>query len=319
MASPPPDLVARFRSDLTRLAGEEPGRIGVALSGGPDSLALLVLASAAFPGEVAAATVDHGLREESASEAALAGEACAALGAPHRILKVSVPRRASVQAAAREARYGALGDWAAQEGVAVLLTAHHLDDQAETLLMRLQRGSGVAGLAGVRARTRLDKGLLLCRPLLSWRRSELADIVDASGLVAVDDPSNSNDAYDRVRMRRFIAQAEWLDSAPLARSAGALADANEALDFATRSLAGTYMREDGGVVTLLPAGLPDEIVRRLLLQALRGVAEDAAPRGEQLTDLILRLRAGGTVTLAGVKCIGGEAWRFQKAPPRRTG
>jgi tRNA(Ile)-lysidine synthase len=121
-----------------------------------------------------------------------------------------------------------------------------------------------------------------------------------------------------VRIRRFMAEADWLDPAPLARSAGALADANEALDFATRSLAEAHMRQGGGVVTLLQAGLPDEIVRRLLLKALKAVAADAAPRGKQVTDLMLRLRAGGTATLAGVKCIGGDVWRFEAAPVHRS-
>lgn len=318
MVPPAPDLVERFRGDLARLAGEEPGRIGVALSGGPDSLALLLLASAAFPDGVAAATIDHGLREESASEASQAWKACAAVGVPHRIIRVIVARRASVQAAAREARYAALADWASEERVTVLLTAHHLDDQAETLLMRLKRGSGVGGLAGVRARTRLDNGLLLCRPLLSWRRSELAGIVEASGLAAVEDPSNSNEAYDRVRIRRAMADAEWPDPAPLARSAAALAEANEALDFAARALAATHIVRSGGEATLRPADLPDELVRRLLLQALKSVVADAAPRGEQLTDLMLRLRAGRTATLAGVKCTGCDVWRFEPAPPRRS-
>jgi tRNA(Ile)-lysidine synthase len=311
--------VDRFRRDLVPLAGEEPGRIGVALSGGPDSLALLLLASAAFPGAVSAATVDHGLRPGSASEAALAGEACAGLNVPHRILEVSVPRRASVQAAAREARYGALKSWAREEGVAVLVTAHHLDDQAETLLMRLQRGSGVAGLAGVRARTTLEEGLLLCRPLLSWRRSELADIVQASGLTAVEDPSNSDEAFDRVRVRRALSQASWLDPLTLARSAAALADANEALEFVARELAASHIQRIGDAATLRPENLPDELVRRLLLHALRAVAGDAAPRGDQVGDLMLRLLAGGTATLAGVKCTGGDHWRFEPAPPRRSG
>jgi tRNA(Ile)-lysidine synthase len=185
--------------------------------------------------------------------------------------------------------------------------------------MRLQRGSGVAGLAGVRARTRIAGGLLLCRPLLTWRRSELAAIVQPSRLTAVEDPSNSDEAYDRVRIRRFMAEAEWLDPVPLARSAGALADANEALDFAARVLAATHMVRSEGAAIFRPEDLPDELVRRLLLESLRAVAADATPRGEQLSDLMLRLRAGGTATLAGVKCTGGDIWRFEAAPPRRSG
>jgi tRNA(Ile)-lysidine synthase len=224
-----------------------------------------------------------------------------------------------VQAAAREARYGALTAWAAAEGTAALLTAHHADDQAETLLMRLQRGSGVAGLAGVRGRTRVGEDLLLCRPLLSWRRSELDEIVRGTGLVPVDDPSNRDEAFDRVRIRRALAGASWIDPEALARSAAALADANEALDFVAAELAETHMGRSGDAALLRPENLPDELVRRLLLKTLREIDQDAAPRGKQVTDLMLRLRAGDTATLAGVKCTGGELWRFERAAPRGIG
>jgi tRNA(Ile)-lysidine synthase len=143
----------------------------VAVSGGPDSLALLLLAHAAMPGLVEAATVDHGLRSESADEAAFVAEICGKLGVPHATLKVTVGA-GNLQAEARAARYAALAGWMAERGLAALATAHHADDQAETLILRLNRGSGVAGLAGVRARglvpgTRLP----LLRPLLGWRRA----------------------------------------------------------------------------------------------------------------------------------------------------
>src|SRR4051812_14140111 len=144
-------LVERFTRDLAALGAVE-GPLTVAVSGGPDSLALLLL-TAAGPMPVLAATVDHRLRAENAGEAAFVADTCRDLGVAHEILPVTVERDGDgLQAAARHARYAALAGWMDRHGATVLLTAHHADDQAETLLMRLQRGSGVRGLAGIRAR-----------------------------------------------------------------------------------------------------------------------------------------------------------------------
>lgn len=315
--SPPADLVARFRADLAALAGPSPGRLAIAFSGGPDSLALLLLAHAAFPGAVAAATVDHGLRPESGAEAARAAALCAALAVPHIVLAVNVPRRASLQAAAREARYAALAGWMRGEALATLLTAHHRDDQAETLMMRLLRGSGAGGLAGVRARAVLADGLALCRPLLGWGRSELGAIVAGAGLEPVRDPSNADEAFDRVRIRRLLAEAAWIDAAALARSAAALAEADDALDRVAASLFAERARLAPGSAAFAPAGIPDELLRRLVRRCLAQVDPAAAPRGDQLTALLARLARGETAALAGILCTGGAEWRFAPAPPRR--
>lgn len=190
---------------------------------------MLLLAHAAFPGEIEAATVDHRLRPDSAGEAALVARLCAERGIPHAVLAVTVPP-GNVQDQARHARYAALEAWMEARRLCALLTAHHMDDQAETLLMRLNRGSGVRGLAGVRARTRVPGGRhLLLRPLLGWRRGELAQVVLASGVRAADDPSNHDPRFDRVRVRQALAEAPWLDVAGLARSAALLAAAEEAV------------------------------------------------------------------------------------------
>jgi tRNA(Ile)-lysidine synthase len=317
---PPPDLVERFRGDLEALAGSA-RTLAVAVSGGPDSLALLLLAAAARPGLVRAATVDHGLREESAGEAEAVGRLCLELGVPHCILRVRVERAGrGLQAAARDARYAALARWMEEQGLDLLLTAHHCDDQAETLLMRLNRGSGVAGLAGVRAVSPLPGGgmkLSLCRPLLGWRRSELREIVDAAGLEAANDPSNGDEAYDRARLRRRLAETSWLDSAALARSAALLAEAEAALEWTAGTLFEARAESGEGAVILSPQGLPPELLRRLVLRCLRSVAPEARPRGEQLVSLIARLQAGGAATLCGIKATGGDRWRFEAAPPRR--
>ena len=319
-AVPSSDPVSRFRRDLEAIAGPL-DQLGVAVSGGPDSLALLLLARTAFPGGVRAATVDHGLRPESADEAEADAGLCRALGVPHSILRARVePSGQGVQAAAREARYAALARWMEAEGLNLLVTAHHADDQAETLLMRLNRGSGVAGLAGVRATGPVpgtDGRLRLCRPLLGWRRSELLAIVDGAGLEPALDPSNADEAYDRARLRRRLGEAPWLDPAALARSAALLAEAEAALDWIAGALFAARVEEKGEAVVLRPNGLPPELLRRLVRRCLVRLAPGAEPRGEPLAALIARLHEGGTGTLCGVKASGGETWRFVMAPPRR--
>ncbi|HTM19329.1 MAG TPA: tRNA lysidine(34) synthetase TilS, partial [Kofleriaceae bacterium] len=175
-----PQEAERFAADLARL-WPEGGRLGLAVSGGPDSLALLLLAQAAIPGRFAVATVNHGLRPEAAGECAMVERVCGERGIPCVTLAVKTGA-GNLQAAARAARYAALAEWAGREGLSAIATAHHADDQAETLLMRLNRASGLAGLAGVRARGVLPEGKLpLLRPLLRWRRAELAAVVTEAG------------------------------------------------------------------------------------------------------------------------------------------
>jgi len=195
-----PSQAERFASDLARLRPED-GRLGLAVSGGPDSLALLLLAHAAIPGRFAVATVNHGLRPEAADECAMVERVCTDRGIACAVLQVELAA-GNLQAEAREARYAALAQWAGREGLAALATAHHADDQAETLVMRLNRASGLAGLAGVRARGIVPGAALpLLRPLLAWRRAELAAIVANAGLEPARDASNADEAYDRVRIR----------------------------------------------------------------------------------------------------------------------
>ena len=311
---PSADQVERFRAELERLAGEIPERIGAAVSGGPDSLALLLLACAAFPDRVEAATVDHGLRPESAAEARFVADLCARLGVPHATLRPDSPIEGNLQSGARRARYALLEGWRRELGLSWVLTGHHEDDQAETLLMRLNRGAGVGGLAGVR-----EANARVLRPLLGWRREELAGIVREAGIEPVDDPSNADERFDRARLRRRMREADWIDPAALARSAAALAEADAALEWAAERLFEQRMRADPDGLRLDPTGLPAELRRRLLLRALRRLEPDAAPRGEEVSRLLATLDGGGTATLAGIKCGGGGLWRFAPAPPRRSG
>jgi tRNA(Ile)-lysidine synthase len=313
MPSAPSDAaVARFRTDFEHLIDIGVGRAGVAVSGGPDSLALLLLCHAAFPGKVSAATVDHGLRPEGAGEAAFVARTCSQLGVPHSILTLERAARGNVSDWARRERYAALDRWVHEAGLSAVLTGHHADDQLETIIMRLNRGSGVGGLAGIRGRN----GRIL-RPLLRWRRSELEEIVRGCGLEPVDDPSNRDDRFDRARLRKELAKADWLDPVAATRSAAALSQAETALEWTANAYFGRRVAELNGVVSFDPRDLPAELLRRLTLRCLTTVNADAAPRGDEIDRLMIGLSEGRIATLADVLCTGGSFWLFSCSPPRR--
>jgi tRNA(Ile)-lysidine synthase len=311
------EVIARFAADLDALVPSG-GNVGVAVSGGPDSLALLLLAAAARPGKVEAATVDHALRAESRAEAEGVAAICKQLGVPHHILTAHWAEQpaANIQARAREMRYALLDEWALRRGLPAVATAHHADDQAETLLMRLARGAGLSGLVGTRKRRLLDGGVHLVRPLLGWRRAELGGIVAASGLTPVDDPSNRDPRHDRTRFRGLIDEAEWANVDRLAASAAWLAEADEALEWMTSALATSRIAPDGAALTLDVHGLPREIQRRLLLRAFDRF-DAKRPRGPDLDRALHALAMGKVKTLSGLKLSGGNPWRLEHAPARR--
>lgn len=285
-------------------------RIGLAVSGGPDSLALLLLAATERPGQVQAATVDHGLRAEARAEAEAVARICAERGVPHEILTVEVT--GSLQAAARSARYAALASWCQAHRLSHLATAHHLDDQAETVLMRLARGAGLAGLSGIRAERALAPGVRLVRPLLGLRKAELEAIVAAAGITPARDPSNDDPRFDRTAARRLLGQTELFDPARIAHSAAILAEAEAALVWATEQIEAERVTPAG----LDPSDLPAELVRRLVLRQFARFG--VAPGGPELARLIGALEAGRAATLGGVKATPGKLWRFAPAPPRRN-
>ena len=332
-AVPPPNAsdpldgaIARFGQDLTRACGVAPaGPVLLAVSGGPDSMAMLVLAHAANRGRIAVATVDHGLRADAVAEAALVADWCAAHRLPHRTLVPAVPiAGASLQAQARGARYALLAAHARAIGAACIATAHHADDQAETFLMRAARGSGLAGLAGVRMRTVIEE-VAVVRPLLDWRRAELRAIVRRLDVPFVDDPANADPRHDRTRFRRLLDANEWLDPPNLARAAAALAEVDADVRAAVDWLWEAHAVVEGDAVRIRHEGLPRELRRRLARRAI-GVVRDAAgidaPAWSDATNiepLLDRLAAGQRATQAGVAVSpsGGE-WRFRGAPPRRS-
>lgn len=291
--------------------------MALAVSGGPDSLALLLLAHAALPGRIEAATVDHRLRAGSAAEAAMVADVCARLGVAHAVLPV-VLAEGNIQAEARAARYAALALWMTERGLAALATAHHADDQAETLLMRLNRGSGVAGLAGVRARGEVPATRLpLLRPLLGWRRAELAEVVAGAGLTAAADPSNADERFDRVRIRQALAHADWLDAGSLAQSAGHLADADSALDWAARREWSEQVEKTELGVSYRPMA-PRAIALRTLTRIVAEFTGEE-PRGSAVARLFDSLTAGQPASIGTlvVRPLPG-GWSFNVAPVRRS-
>lgn len=314
--TPDPEAVQRFAADLDALV-EPNGRVGVAVSGGPDSLALLLLAASARPGLVEAATVDHSIRPKSRGEAEMVARLCGQIGIHHALLPADSRAPATnIQAWARSLRYRLLAGWASERDLKAVATAHHLDDQAETVLMRLARGSGVSGLAAIQPQLPLAGGIDLVRPLLGWQRAELARIPERAGLSPVADPSNADARFDRTRARALLEATDWLDPGRLAAAAANAADAETALGWVARREFEARSARDGDRISLDPSDLPRELRFRLLAEAIDRLGGEA-PRGPKLAAALDKLDAGETTTLAGLKLEGGKRWRLSPAPSRK--
>ena len=314
----------------------------LAISGGPDSTALMLLAARWARGihktrkrapKLIAVTVDHGLRAESAREAAAVKRLARSLGIEHRTVRwTGAKPRTGLQEAARAARYRLLSDAARKAGAPFILTAHTLDDQAETVLIRLTRGSGLTGLAAMQRVTPLGtEGLSLVRPLLDIPKARLIASLKAAKISFAQDPSNSDPRFTRVRVRELMPALgeEGLDARRLVLLARRLKRADAALEAETGRALAALARPGAAPrsVTLDAAGyaaLPDEIGLRLLGRALAPVADGAVGLGKlealkQALDAaqkagIPRFRrslAGAMVTLA-----KGQI-AVEPAPPRR--
>ena len=309
----------------------------LAVSGGPDSVALMWLAAHWRRGRkrgprLIAVTVDHGLRAEAAHEARDVKRLARMLEIEHRTLRWTGPKpKTGIPAAAREARYRLLAKAARTTGATHVATAHTLDDQAETLLMRLLRGSGVAGLAAMAAETERD-GVQLARPLLEISKAQLIATLDAAGITFADDPTNRDPAFTRPRLRALMPALaeEGADAKTLARLAARLARANAAVevlaDGAERFLTLTDSKASrGGYDARAFAALPDEIRLRLLKRAIdRHGHEGPAELGkiEALLAALDRASAEGNSklkqTLAGAAIsLAKGRILIQPAPPRR--
>ncbi|MBX7496868.1 tRNA lysidine(34) synthetase TilS [Qipengyuania sp. 6B39] len=287
-------------------------------------MAMLLLACADLP-DVEVATVNHGLRPEAVGECALVVRICAELAVPCTVIDVSL-ERGNLQEQARKARYAALGRWAQQQGLEGILTAHHADDQAETLAMRLNRGSGLAGLAGIRASGLVEGcAVPVLRPLLGFRRKELRDLVEGAGVRFASDPSNADPSFDRVRMRRALAQADWLDVEAVGRSARLLDEVRAMVE--AMALEDWHRNRQATQTGFAYAPFAASCVERkpVWIEVVRCVAKDLgrALSRSDAARLVDALRDGRKINIAGIMAEVEKSdqgrWLFEPEPPRRTG
>jgi len=306
----------------------------LAVSGGPDSVALMLLCarwSLRASRDIAVATVDHRLRKEARAEAEEVGRWARALGYEHHLLTWEGEKPASrLQERARRARYALLAECARSIGASAIVLAHHSEDQAETILFRLIRGSGVAGLAGM-ARVARCEDVALLRPLLDYRKEDLEAICARAGQSFFRDPSNEDENFARVRLRKLapVLAAQGLGREPLLRLGTRAARADAALtQCAAETMERALRRHEPSCIEFDAATLseaPLEILQRVLANAILRIAPASALRLERLERASARLAAALTargpvrVTLADVSIeANGERVRLRPAPPRRS-
>lgn len=291
-----PVSAQEFDAALAPLAAEGP--IAVAVSGGADSMAALLLTlgwcEARGLAPPVAVTVDHGLRKEAAAEATQVGAWARGIGARHAILEWQTAKPASnIQAAAREARYMLIGEWARANGIKTVITGHNLDDQAETFVMRLARGSGVDGLSGMAALSpfplRAFDELSLLRPLLGFSHRRLIATLQAAKQVWIEDPSNDATRFQRTQLRtaRAALEAAGLTPERLANTAAHLRRARQAIEQYVDTLLATSARPSPWGYVLVGLGdlraAPAEIGLRALARLIAAVGGgNYPPRFEAL-------------------------------------
>ena len=323
---------AAFDDLIRNLAGlpfawSRPRRLGVAVSGGSDSMACLDVMlwhgrDLGFP--VEAVTVDHGLRPGTAGEIETVAGHCAENGIPHTVLTWEWSGAGNLQAVAREARYRLVSDWARSSGIDQVALGHTRDDVAETFLMRLARKSGVDGLSEMDHRfTR--HGTTWIRPMLDHGRGEWRGYLGRRGISWIEDPSNDDPRFERVRARaRLKALAKLgIDSDTLSEVARNMSAAREALEHYVRQEAARMASEENGDVILAAGapsheqGVPREILFRLRRRALAWVGgAEYPPRSDAMLELDHALREEGRYTLAGCILTRGSGGRDNAAPWR---
>lgn len=287
-----------------------PKVVGLAVSGGSDSMAMLHLMARAAPRAgwaVQAVTVDHALRPGSADEARFVTGVCAGLGVPHDVLVWDHGEIArNLQDQARRARYGLIADWAKAQGIGHVAVAHTADDQAETFLMGLSRAAGLDGLSGMR-RDWTEGGVVFRRPFLMQSRAELRAWLTRHGQDWRDDPSNENDRFARVKARRALKALKPL-GITVDRLSETIHHLSMALGVVNNATAKAFRRigqETAGAVMLDRAQferLDPELSRRILVAALRWMSGGGyAPRADAVERLEEAISQARDATLAGCR------------------
>lgn len=287
-----------------------PVRLGVAVSGGSDSVAMLCLLhdwSCGGGPDLQAVTVDHGVRRDAAAEAEQVSAICHRMGIAHDTLRWRPgpeERGGNFHDRARRARYALMADWARRYGITDIAIGHTRDDQAETFLMRLARGAGLDGLAAMRPRWEMGD-VIFHRPMLDLGRDALQQMLRGRSVGWSDDPGNSDSAFLRTRARAALGELAplGLDAATLSAVARNLGAARDALAQAAQTAGRDLCRVEAGDLLIDRAGfvtLPDAVARRLLQGVLRWInGEGYGPRGAALSLFLDAARSGKTMTLQG--------------------
>ncbi|MBB4052821.1 tRNA(Ile)-lysidine synthase [Devosia subaequoris] len=322
-----PEVLARLFAPAADQAA-----IGLAVSGGPDSLALMLLAqrwarALDTPPRLIVYSLDHGLRPEAASEVQMVLREAEKLGLDAQGLRWTGEKPPTgLQEAARQARYRIIGEAMQADGASLLLTAHHRADQAETVLMRLAHGSGIEGLKGMTSLSQVEN-ITVFRPLLDVEPASMALLVEEAGLTPVSDPSNKDSAYERVRWRKRLPQLaeDGLDSATLSRFANRMAEADLALTQMADAAFDELVTLDGFGAASLPQdafhALSPAIGRRVLARTLNIVGGRQKPRAlgqiEKLYDQIAMGDLPRAATLLGaVVRLKGKGLTVSREPGR---
>lgn len=306
VAPKPVDVPTRFRAALAARPDVFAHEIiGLAVSGGGDSLAMMHLAARFLPAaRLRVVTIDHGLRAGAADEIAEVAKQAKRLGLSHTVLNWSWDKTGNLQAAARAGRWRAIERWADTEIIDTILLGHTEDDQVETLLLRLARGSGIDGLS-VMSRFDTRDGLRVVRPLLDVGRDELRHWLRNAGIKWCDDPSNDDPRFDRVRARQMYAHLEnlGLTRKRLLQTIDHMQAAHRSLQIAAQSFARAHVRQDAGDLIFAPEALDlskEDAPRRVIAAAFSWISgKPYRPRFERMLDVVSQAAHGQVATLGG--------------------